>query len=269
MMKYKKVLSIAGSDPSGGAGIQADIKTFTALGVYGGAVITCLTVQNTQKVKDSFFLPGPFVKQELDTVLEDIDIGFIKTGMIGNADIAASISSSLSGYSIICDPVMLSKSGYPLMEEKAMKAVEEQIISKSMVLTPNFHELNRLAGNNKSSPLDCAKGLLERFDLLQAVLVKGGHIDEGNHKITDSLVLKDDGKYEIINFTHPRYRTKNTHGTGCTLSSAITSFLARGNSLKKAVRLSINYIDSLVRLSRNEPIGKGNGPLPHHLGVKL
>jgi hydroxymethylpyrimidine/phosphomethylpyrimidine kinase len=268
-MKVKKVLSIAGSDPSGGAGIQADLKTFTALGVYGGAVITCLTVQNTQSVMDSFPLPGHFVKNQIDAVLEDIDIGFIKTGMLGNAEIAEAVGSSLSGHYVICDPVMISKSGFPLMDEPALKAVEKFVVSESTVLTPNYHELIRISGDEKQSPVDSAKKILERFPKLLAVLVKGGHIDEEKRMIIDTLVMKNNHDFELIDFKHPRFMTKNTHGTGCTLSSAVTAFLARGNSLTKAVRLAVRYVDSLIRLSVKESIGKGNGPLPHHQGVKL
>ncbi len=263
----KKVLSIAGSDPSGGAGIQADIKTFTSLGVYGGAVITCLTVQNTLSVSDVFFLKGEFVKREISAVLKDIDISFIKIGMLGNSDIAQAVGETLEGYFIVCDPVMISKSGYPLMEESSMKAVERFVICKSSILTPNYHELMKLTKNKLKNPIEAGKTLLKKYENLQAILVKGGHIDESGEIITDTLIFKEKGRIEKAEYSHRRFFTKNTHGTGCTLSSAITAFLARNNNMVKSVEMAINYVNSLIEMAAKNTIGKGNGALLHHLNL--
>lgn len=263
-MKTPVVLSIAGSDPSGGAGIQADLKTFTSLGVYGAAVITCLTVQNTVKVYDSFALPGKFVHDQILAVLTDLEVGVIKTGMLGNAEIAEAVGTAIEGRMIVCDPVMISKSGYALMEESAMKAVEEFVIRKARVLTPNYHELMRLCGDVKADPITAGEALLSQYSRLEALLVKGGHIDESGDRITDTLLLKQNGRIERVPFEHKRVSSENTHGTGCTLSSAITALLATGKPLRESVEKSIHYISSLIEYSKDNKLGKGHGPLIHY-----
>lgn len=280
-MKIQKVLSIAGSDPSGGAGIQADLKTFSALGVYGAAVITSLTVQNTQKVKDALFLPGEFVKEQIKTVLEDIDVSFIKTGMLGNAEIAKAVGESLEEWAgrmskspkgVVCDPVMISKSGYPLMKEDAMQAVMDYVVSVSTVLTPNLLELEKLsglaglAGGPAQSPVKSAEKLLEKFENLQAVLVKGGHIDEQASTATDTLVFRHGDRFRSVSYSHKRYPSNNTHGTGCTLSSAIAAYLARGQELQEAVGSAVGFVQKLIAFSAENPVGHGNGPLIHFIG---
>lgn len=280
-MEIKKVLSIAGSDPSGGAGIQADLKTFSALGVYGAAVITSLTVQNTQKVFDALLMPGEFVKEQIDAVLDDIDISFIKIGMLGNAEIAKSVGECLGEWSrkrtsglkvpegVVCDPVMISKSGYPLMKEDAMRAVMDYVIPVSTVLTPNLHELEKISeftGGPALSPVRSAEVILDQFENLQAILVKGGHIDESGTAATDTLVMRLDDKYRNLTFTHKRYPTRNTHGTGCTLSSAIVSYLARGMDIAEAVENAVDFVQKLIAFAADNPIGKGNGPLIHIIG---
>ncbi len=264
-MKYKKVLAIAGSDPSGGAGIQADLKTFTSLGVYGSAVITGLTVQNTRNVKDVLYLPPQFVKEQIQTVLEDIDISYIKTGMLGNAETAEAAGKAVKGYFIICDPVMVSKSGKPLLQDKAVEALKKHIIAQSTILTPNYHELMRLTDMKYKNPLEAGQALLEKYDHLRALLVKGGHIEEEEKTVTDTLLIKEGKAINNYNFPHPRIKTVNTHGTGCTLSSAITAYLARGEKIKRAVYLAVDYVFQLIKLAARHKIGKGNGALPHYL----
>lgn len=280
-MEIKKVLSVAGSDPSGGAGVQADLKTFSALGVYGAAVITSLTVQNTQKVSDALFMPGEFVKQQIDAVLEDIDISFIKVGMLGNGEIARSVGEALEEWNrrissvpkapegIVCDPVMISKSGYPLMKEDAMQAVMDFVVSQSTILTPNLHELEKLAelaGGPSLSPVKSAETLMDKFENLQAVLVKGGHIDELAETATDTLVFRKGDKFRSLAFSHKRVATRNTHGTGCTLSSAIAAYLARGQELQEAVSSAVDYVQKLIQFSAENTVGHGNGPLIHFIG---
>ncbi len=277
-MDIKKVLSIAGSDPSGGAGVQADLKTFTALGVYGAAVITSLTVQDTQEVSDALFLPGPFVKDQVAAVLGDIDISVIKTGMLGNSDIARSVGEALDDWShrpaggpkaVVCDPVMISKSGYPLLKEDAMQALLDFVLPAATVLTPNAHELEKLAalvGGPELSPVKSAETLMEKFDNLQAVLVKGGHLLENGATATDTLVMRHDGKSRTVAFSHPRIDTKNTHGTGCTLSSAIASYLALGNGIQEAVGKAVDFVQKLIAFSAENPVGRGYGPLIHFIG---
>jgi hydroxymethylpyrimidine/phosphomethylpyrimidine kinase len=277
-MDIRKALSIAGSDPSGGAGIQADLKTFTALEVYGAAAVTSVTVQNTQKVFDVLHLPGDFVREQIRAVLEDIDISHIKIGMLGNSDIARAVGETLeewtqaSGrkkFDIVCDPVMISKSGYPLIEEDAMRAVADFVVSLSTVLTPNAHELEKLSeliGTPPLTPIGSAEALLLRYDNLQAVLVKGGHICEDSAYSVDTLVTRYNDSFHNLSFSHPRLKTVNTHGTGCTLSSAITAYLARGLELSAAVEKAVDYVSRLIEISSQNKIGKGSGPLIHYLG---
>jgi len=267
-MKSQAVLSIAGSDPSGGAGIQADLKTFTTLGVYGGAVITCLTVQNTQKVFDALFLPGAFVRAQIQAVLDDIDIGFIKIGMLGNGEIARSVGEAVRGRYLICDPVMISKSGYPLMDEASMQVIADEVIAHSTILTPNYHELMKLSGNQFADPLEAGEFLLKKYEGLQALLVKGGHISEDKSVIVDTLLLKQKKLISQTKYSHRRIQTKNTHGTGCTLSSAITAYLARGEGISAAVDDAICFVSGLIEQAEKFNIGKGNGSLPHHLTVQ-
>lgn len=276
-MEIRKALAIAGSDPSGGAGIQADLKTFSALGVYGAAVVTCLTVQNTQKVFDSLSLPGDFVREQILAVLDDLDVFHVKIGMLGNAEIARSVGVTLeewkqkAGHSgeIVCDPVMISKSGYALMKEDAMQAVADYVLSVSTVLTPNAHELEKIAGMIGSppvSPVKSAEFILEHFDNLKAVLVKGGHLDETGKESVDTLVMRHGGGFRNLSFAHPRIDTLNTHGTGCTLSSALTANLALGMDLAEAAEKAVNYVACLIAVSAQNRVGKGNGSLIHYLG---
>ena len=268
-MAFKNVLTIAGSDPSGGAGIQADLKTFCSLGIYGASVITCLTVQNTREVSESLILEGKFVKSQLEAVLNDIDIAFIKVGMLGDADIAKAVGEMIKDYYVICDPVMISKSGYSLLEEKAEKALKEQIISRSEILTPNYYELMKLTGKKTEEPLEAAKILMEDFTNLKALLVKGGHIDPDSEEVTDTLFVRDSVGLKNYSFSHQRFPAENTHGTGCTLSSAITAYLARNNDLVHSVEMAIDYVINLIEISSKDKIGNGNGPLHHHTGIKL
>jgi hydroxymethylpyrimidine/phosphomethylpyrimidine kinase len=265
-MREKNVLSIAGSDPSGGAGIQADLKTFTTLGVYGTAVVTCVTAQNTQQFSEIHFVKANMMKAQIKAVLEDINISFIKVGMVGNASIAKTIGEMVEGYKVIFDPVMVSKTGRPLMKKRAGKAVEKWILPKTFLLTPNFPELQSLSGKDIKTAIEAAEAVMQKFSNLEALLVKGGHIEEDKNEITDTLLIRTKSGFERHIFTHPRFAVKSTHGTGCTLSSAITAFLARGKPLPEAVESAIKYLTDLIQITSKEPsVGKGNGALLHYL----
>jgi hydroxymethylpyrimidine kinase/phosphomethylpyrimidine kinase len=268
-MSFGNVLTVAGSDSSGGAGIQADLKTFTALGVYGASVITSLTVQNTRGVVDRLDLEPRFVAAQIDAVLSDIDISCVKTGMLANAGIANAVGDAVKDCFVICDPVMISKNGYPLLDDEAVLALRDSVIRNADILTPNYRELVRLAEGRYEDPLEAGRAVMEEFGKLRALLVKGGHIDETGGQVTDTLLLRAADGIRICEFRHRRSWSENTHGTGCTLSSAITAYLARGNDIAASVEMAIDYVVSLIELSANEKIGKGKGPLPHHAGMKL
>ena len=265
------VLTIAGSDPSGGAGIQADIKTFTNIGVYGCAVLTSVTVQNTSGVLESFHLPPELVRAQIGAVLEDIPISWIKTGMMGNAGIAEAVGECIDGYSVVCDPVLLSKNGFPLVEEKALDAVCENIIRRTSVLLPNIPELNVIAemvGKKRADPEETGQELLGEFQNLKALLLKGGHWNKENPEITDVLLERSGNSIIRKEIRHPRISSGNTHGTGCTLSAAVTAYLAQGNTVSASVEKAVNYVHQLIRVSAEYKIGKGHGGLIHYLGEK-
>ncbi len=264
-MINKKVLSIAGSDPSGGAGIQADLKTFTSLGVYGGAVITSLTVQNSTGVKKIVCLDPDFVKAQLIAVFEDIDISFIKIGMLGNSSIAKAVGESVKNRFLICDPVFFSKAGMSLLENDSLEIFENYIASESTVLTPNYNELMILSGSGEDDPVKAGEAVLNKFGKLKALVLKGGHININSSSSVDILLLKDGLSVSRHDFSHPRIKTDNTHGTGCTFSSALTAYLAMGKSITQSVQLASNYVHKLIKLASGIKLGKGNGPLPHFM----
>ncbi len=250
----KTVLSIAGSDSSAGAGIQQDLKTITSLGCYGATVITAITSQNTLGVQDVMPVPASVVKSQIASVLSDLDVSAIKIGMIPNREVAEVIVETLKNSlpwgvmglmcPVIYDPVMVSTSGRRLMDEGSLDYIIENLIPLCTLVTPNIPEHDVLM---KSS---C------KVDNSSAVLVKGGHADGGD--MTDTLYLPDG---TVERFTSPRIETSNLHGTGCTLSSAIASYLAMGESITEAVRKAKQVIDKGISGGRNLRIGKGNGPL--------
>jgi len=264
-MKFKMALAIAGSDPSGGAGIQADIKTFTSLGIYCGAVITCLTVQNTFGVREIIFLKPALVAEQLKAVFKDIDFSFVKIGMIGSEAIARAVSKYIDKKTVVYDPVMFSKKGFHLMKKKEIKEIKNLIIKKSTIITPNYPELLELVERKTEDPFKATEILLDEFLNLKAVLVKGGHWQENENKVVDMLVLRNRGRVEKYYFRHKRIYTKNTHGTGCTLSSAITAFLSMGKEIPEAVEQAIKYTYALIKKAAEVKIGKGNGALPHFI----
>ena len=255
----KKVLTIAGSDCSGGAGIQADLKTMTAHGVYGMSVITALTAQNTTGVQGIFSIPGEFVAKQFDSVFSDIRPDAVKIGMMSNVEIIETVEERLKHYeftNIVLDPVMVSTSRHRLLEPSAEEALIRILLPMARILTPNLPEAMVLAHRddimNREEMLEAAKVIATETGA--AILVKGGHLTD----CADDL-LYDHGN--VYWYSSPRIDTDNTHGTGCTLSSAIASGLALGLDLNNAVAQAKEYITGALR---NDPhLGHGNGPLNH------
>ena len=261
---YPIVLSIAGSDSSGGAGIQADLKTFSSLGVYGATAITAITAQNTQSVHSQFALPPQMVYDQIIAVIDDLHPAFVKIGMLSNAKIVRAVAESLSQYSlpIILDPVIVSTSGHRLLSLKAQEVLKEKLLPMSTLITPNIPEMKALTDMPLSSfeeKQTAAQHLINYG--VKAVLLKGGH-EEGNTK-TDILFTQSANGIESTLFTATTISTRNIHGTGCTLSSAITAFLARGLCLNDAITEAKNYITNAITAGADIKIGHGSGPVNH------
>ena len=251
-------LTIAGSDPSGGAGLQADLKTFHQFGVYGEAVVTLITVQNTLRVDRVECLDPELVRQQIQAVLEDIRPGAAKTGALGNAAIVEAVAELAGGFGfpLVVDPVMISKHGAPLMAEEARRVLRKRLLPKAFLLTPNLAEAEALVGFEIHGVEDmrrAAERILEMGP--RAVLVKGGHLTGA---ATDVL-LAEGGWFE---FSAPRLETRHTHGTGCTFSAAITAELAKGTTIVDAVRRAKRFITEAIRT--NPGLGGGSGPVNHH-----
>ncbi len=259
----KKTLSIAGFDGSGGAGIQADLKTFSALGCYGMTVLTALPVQNTCGVRSCYEIPLSAISQQLEAIFDDIMPDSIKIGMLFNSDIIEIVANFLAsraiGIPIVLDPVMMAKSGDALLLPEAIEALKELLIPITTIITPNLPEASELTGINSASygnmPAIAAK-LLELGS--KAVLVKGGHLEE---KTSNDLYLDNSGKTFWLEGS--RIDSRNVHGTGCTFSAAIAAYLARGMELEEACRLAKDYLFGAIEAAKNETIGKGCGPVHH------
>lgn len=246
------VLSIAGSDPSGGAGVQADLKAFLDHGTYGMAVLTALTAQNTTGVSAIHAVPLDFVAEQLRMVRADIPPRAIKIGMLGTADLVRTVAHALADYQgpIVLDPVMVATSGARLLEAQAERALLAELVPRATVLTPNLPEARVLLG--EEPPADWAR----RTGV--ALLLKDGH--GTGEQVLDRLFLPTG---ESLSFAHPRVESRNTHGTGCTLSSALAARLARREDLPTAARGAIAYVAALVAASASHTLGAGRGPLLH------
>ena len=256
-MTIKNILSIAGSDPSGGAGVQADLKTFAALGSYGMAVITALTAQNTCGVQGVQAVPPDFVAQQIYSVLDDVRVDAVKIGMLGSAGVIAAVAEALADYegSVVLDPVMVATSGDRLLDEAAYEALVSQLIPLASLVTPNIPEAEALL---RKAVLDMGREALALSDKLgTAVLLKGGH-GSGADSVD---VLARDGA--VQSFSAPRVDTDNTHGTGCTLSSAIACYLGHGLNMAEAVERAKAYVTGALKGSGELDVGMGNGPLWH------
>jgi hydroxymethylpyrimidine/phosphomethylpyrimidine kinase len=258
------VLSIAGSDPSGGAGIQADLKTFAAIGVYGACIITALTAQNTQTVSAAMPIPAEFVIKQIDAVISDIRIDIIKLGMIPNTDICEAISPYLENYAVVCDPVMISTSGCNLIDDPAISGLINHIIPKSDYITPNYDELKILYGAPVQDVKTAGYALMDRFKNLCGIVLKGGHINQKSDTVTDILLYREKGRVKEIIEINPRYHTKNTHGTGCTFAASFAGFLAKKYDAPTSFSKAVLLTNQLIDISKDASLGKGNGPLLHH-----
>jgi hydroxymethylpyrimidine kinase/phosphomethylpyrimidine kinase len=260
-----KILIIAGSDSSGGAGIQADIKTVTALGSYAMTAITAVTAQNTTGVKSIIEIDPKDIFNQIIYTCEDIRPEAIKIGMLHSTRVIRSVLKALEIIKIkkiILDPVMVAKGGAKLIDDKAIKLLKLKLIKKVLLVTPNIPELEILTKTkilNKEDMVYAANKLLELG--AKNVLVKGGHL--ANKNVIDIFINKRDIKF----FNNNRYKTKNTHGTGCTLSSAITTFLSCGKAIKKSCELGIMYVNSAIK--SNPKYGKGHGPINHLTSLKI
>jgi hydroxymethylpyrimidine/phosphomethylpyrimidine kinase len=258
MLKQGRVLIVAGSDSGGGAGIQADLKAVSALGGFAMTAITALTAQNTLGVFGVHPVPPEFIIQQMRVVLDDIGADAIKIGMLGSAEIAEAVADFLETIDIpvVLDPVMVSTSGSALLDAPGAGAMKQRLLPKALLLTPNLREAEALTGLK----IDSLAAMEQAADQLlglgpRNVLLKGGHL-EGDELI-DLLVGQDDR----VEFRHPRIHTSHTHGTGCTLASAVAAGLAQDLALNDAVRQAHDYVQQAIR---NAPgLGQGNGPLGH------
>jgi hydroxymethylpyrimidine/phosphomethylpyrimidine kinase len=256
------VLSIAGSDPSGGAGIQADLKTFSALGAYGGAVITALTAQNTRGVTGIHNVPPEFVALQIDTVFADVRVDAVKIGMISTAQIARAVARSLraaGARNVVLDPVMIAKSGHALLDPTAVAALREELVPLATVLTPNLPEAGVLLGGDMPTTLAEMRDAVRALHRLGPayVYLKGGHLvgDESPDLLYDGATT--------VELSAKRVHTANTHGTGCTLSSAIAALLPQRPDVRRAVQDAKAYLSAAIAASDQLHVGSGHGPVHH------
>ena len=261
---YPVVLSIAGSDSSGGAGIQADLKTFSALGVYGATAITAVTAQNTVGVHAQCALPPQMVYDQIVAVVDDLHPSVVKIGMLSNSEIVCAVADALGRYAlpVVLDPVIVSSSGHRLLSEEAVDVIKEKLLPMSILTTPNIPEMEALTGmqiSTDSTKSDAARHLLSYG--VKAVLLKGGH-EEGAVK-RDLLFQTHGDALSVEEFSTETIPTRNIHGTGCTLSSAIAALLARGLGLSEAVAEGKRFITEALRAGADVAIGQGYGPVNH------
>jgi len=267
MKTYKRVLTIAGSDSGGGAGIQADIKTISACGCYAASAITAITVQNTLGVQSVEAVSLPTIEGQIRAVLDDIGADAIKVGMLHNKEVVDIVARLLRDYDIrnvVLDPVMVSTSGHRLIEEDAVAALQHQLIPLARVITPNIPEAEILLGRSISSQTelpDAARALGEQTQV--SVLLKAGHLKED--QVVD--ILYDYHEDQLWEYPSPRLYTTNTHGTGCTLSSAVASYLAKGLPLNEAVQLAMCYMQGAIASGAAYQIGHGFGPVDHFYNI--
>ena len=255
-----RVLICAGSDSSGGAGIQADIKTVTALGCFAATAITALTSQNTKGVFNVLDIPTSFLRQQMTVVLEDIGADVIKTGMLHNAEVIRTISNTLENLgdssTLVIDPVMVAKGGHSLLQTSAIDALKIELIPKAHVLTPNIPEAEVLAGIEITSVDDMRRAGEYLLDMgPKSVLIKGGHLKDDT--LTDILLTQSEEKL----YSSPRLKTVHTHGTGCTLASAIAAGIAQGLEVQIATERARKYVFEAIRTAPG--LGAGHGPLNH------
>jgi hydroxymethylpyrimidine/phosphomethylpyrimidine kinase len=265
-VKVPRLLTIAGSDSGGGAGIQADLKTFAAHGAYGMSVVTAVTAQNTREVRAIHEVPAGIVAAQIDAVLDDIGADAIKIGMLANAAIVRTVADRLRAHferpggdrvPVVLDPVMIAKSGAKLLDDHAVSALARELAPLAAVVTPNLPELATLSGRDVATEEERLRAAEAVAAWGPAVLVKGGHA-EGD-EIVDLLL--EGGR--VHRFAHPRFHTTSTHGTGCTLSSAIAARLGAGEALPRAVEGAIAYLCGAIAAAYPVGQGDGHGPVDH------
>lgn len=260
--QYPRVLSIAGSDSGGGAGIQADLKTIAALGCYGMTAITALTAQNTQGVRAIHAVPLQMLADQIDAVVEDIGVDAVKIGMLHSAETVRTVAAAIERHalrSIVLDPVMIATSGAVLIDREAVSVLVRDLFPKALVVTPNLDEASLLVGRPLDSEAAMEAAALQLLGMgAQAVLLKGGHL--AGETVSDLLVTRGGQAHWM---RAARIPTPNTHGTGCTLSSAIASHLALGSPLAQAVELAREYVRGALQAGAEVRTGAGSGPLNH------
>lgn len=254
------VMTIAGSDSSGGAGIQADLKTFQELGVFGTSAITALTAQNTLGVEGIFPTSADFVKHQIEVVFQDLSVKAVKTGMLFSATIIEEVMKSLCGKDVllVVDPVMIAKGGTSLLQNKAVEALLIKLLPLATVLTPNIPEAEVISGIEIKTEMDIQKAAEKILAMgVKCVVMKGGHLDE-HRTATDSVYFADGTRFKMES---ERIETMHTHGTGCTFSAALTAFLGQGWSLKEAIIEAKKFVQLAIENPIN--IGHGHGPTNH------
>ncbi|ARD60016.1 bifunctional hydroxymethylpyrimidine kinase/phosphomethylpyrimidine kinase [Kosakonia radicincitans DSM 16656] len=261
-MRRINALTIAGTDPSGGAGIQADLKTFSALGAYGCSVITALVAQNTRGVQSVYRIEPDFVAAQLDSVLSDVRIDTTKIGMLAETDIVEAVAERLRRYqvrNVVLDTVMLAKSGDPLLSPSAVSALRQHLLPQVSLITPNLPEAAALldAPHARTEQEMHAQGEALLALGCEAVLMKGGHLDDAESP--DWLFTRDGA----LRFTAPRVATKNTHGTGCTLSAALAALRPRHNDWVSTVAEAKQWLTAALMQADSLEVGSGNGPVHH------
>lgn len=261
-LQYPRVLSIAGSDSGGGAGIQADLKTFAALGCFGMSAITALTAQNTQGVRAIHAVPASMLQEQIDAVVQDMGVHAVKIGMLHCAEVVEAVAQAMDRYQlphVVLDPVMVATSGAVLIEQPAIQALVAQLFGRVAIVTPNLDEAALLVGRSLETTQDMERAAVELMAMgARAVLIKGGHL--AGDTVHDLLSTQDGLRLWMDG---PRIATGNTHGTGCTLSSAIAAHLALGKSLTAAVQCGRAFVRGALEHGAAVRTGQGSGPLNH------
>ena len=263
MKHYTRVMTIAGSDPSGGAGIQADIKTISALGCFATSAIVAVVDENTVGVTGVHPVPVQFVTGQIRSILDDIGTDAVKSGMLSSSELIEAVRSTLDEYpdirNIVFDPVMVATSGDPLLERNAVSTLRDVLIPRARIITPNIPEAEILLGRTISSQDDLPDAARELAALGPSVFLKAGHLSDS--ELIDIFYNAETG--EMLRLSSRRVNTRNTHGTGCTLSSALASFLALGCGMNDAARKAKDYISAAIISGADYDIGRGHGPVDH------
>jgi hydroxymethylpyrimidine/phosphomethylpyrimidine kinase len=263
MKSYKRALTIAGSDSGGGAGIQADLKTFAANGVYGMSAITAITAQNTQGVRDIHPVPPEQIEKQIAAVIEDIGVDAVKIGMLHSVEVIQTVVEALKKYrlhNIVVDPVMVSTSGDRLLQEDAIETLIQDMLPIATVITPNLPEAEIILKHEiktRETFAQAARKLSETK--ADSVLLKSGHF--AGDRLTDIFYIRENGQIKEI--PYKRIDTRNTHGTGCTLSSAVAAWLAHGYSLEEAIEKGLEYTHKAITEGARYKLGEGHGPVHH------